>query len=81
MAAKDYGICLGLANAYIAKTSKRNRNVMLDDRRVIEEHEILGLIDWWLHNKLDGKKTDTQTITVGGEPIIEVKLLKKENEL
>lgn len=81
MAAKDYQICLGLGNAYIAKTSKRNPNVMLDDRKVIEEHEILGLIDWWLHNKLDGKEADTQTITVGGEPIIEVKRLKKEDEV
>lgn len=81
MAAKDYQICLGLGNAYIAKANKRNPNVMLDDRKVIEEHEILGLIDWWLHKKLDGKETDTQIITVGGEPIIELKLLKKEDEV
>ncbi len=80
MAAKDYQICLGLGNAYIAKTSKRNPGVMLDDRRVIEEHEICALIDWWLHKKIEGKETDTATITGGGEPIIEVKLLKKEDK-
>jgi hypothetical protein len=48
MAAKDYQICPALFNAYIAKVSKRNPNKMTDDRRVIEEEEILALIDWYL---------------------------------
>lgn len=51
MAAKDYKICCALFNAYIAKTSKRNPNMMLEDRKVIEEGEILMLIDWYLNNK------------------------------
>ena len=35
MSAKDYKICPALFNAYIAKVSKRNPNLMLEDRRVI----------------------------------------------
>lgn len=53
MAAKDYQICPALFNAYIAKVSKRNPNKMTDDRRVIEEEEILALIDWYLDKKSD----------------------------
>lgn len=56
MAAKDYRICCALFNAYIAKVSKRNPNLMLSDRRVITDGEILTLIDWFLDNKL--KKGD-----------------------
>ena len=26
---------------------------MTDDRRVIKEYEIMGLIDWWLDRKCD----------------------------
>ena len=51
MAAKDYKICCALFNAYIAKVSKRNPNVMLDDRREITESEILMLVDWYMENK------------------------------
>lgn len=77
MAAKDYKICCAMFNAYIAKTSKKNPNLMLEDRREIDEGEIMQLIDWWLHQKLNGKYTNIQTITANGEPIIELKLLKK----
>lgn len=52
MAAKDYKICPAIFNAYIAKVSKHNPNQMTDDRRVIEEEEILSLIDWYLDKEL-----------------------------
>ena len=78
MAAKDYKICCSFANAYIAKESKKNPGIMTDDRRIIPEHEILQLIHWWLLDKLRGKTSNTQVITLGGEPLIEVKLLKNE---
>lgn len=51
MPAKDYKICPALFNAYIAKVSKKDPNVMTDDRREITESEILSLIDWWLDQK------------------------------
>lgn len=51
MAAKDYRICTALADAYIAKVSKKHPNLMTNDRRVIEEDEIMTLIDWWLDRK------------------------------
>ena len=46
-------------------------------RNGLYEGEIMQLIDWWLHQKLNGKDTNIQTITANGEPIIELKLLKK----
>ena len=53
MAAKDYEICVsGLTSTpYLAKVSKRDPNVMLDDRRKISEGEILMLIDCYISNK------------------------------
>lgn len=48
MAAKDYKICIALFSAYVAKTSKRDPNLMTDDRREITEGEIMMLVDWWL---------------------------------
>ena len=48
MSAKDYRICPALFNAYIAKISKKDKNLMTDDRREISDGEILSLIDWWL---------------------------------
>ena len=53
MAAKDYEICVsGLTSTpYLAKVSKRNPNIMLDDRREISEGEILMLIDCYMSNK------------------------------
>ena len=51
MAAKDYKICCALFNAYIAKVSKRNPNLMLEDRREITQSEILMLVDWYMENK------------------------------
>lgn len=53
MSAKDYHICPAIFNAYIAKVSKKNPNKMTDDRKVIEEDEIMGLIDWWLDKNSD----------------------------
>ena len=55
MAAKDYRICPALFNAYIAKVSKRNPKLMTDDRRPIEEEEIMILIDWYLDKELGEK--------------------------
>ena len=53
MAAKDYRICPAIFNAYIAKVSKRNPNLMTDDRREITENEIMMLIDWWLDKEVE----------------------------
>lgn len=55
MAAKDYEICCALFNAYIAKVSKRDPNLMLEDRREITESEILMLVDWYMENKCQEK--------------------------
>lgn len=72
MSAKDYKICPALFNAYIAKVSKRNPNMMLEDRRVIEDHEILALIEWYLHNYCVENKTDNVTISAGGNELFTI---------
>lgn len=81
MPAKDYKICPALFNAYIAKVSKRNPNMMLDDRRVIDEKEIFSLIEWYLHNYCVSHRTDSVTITTGKEELFTItakgKLLEK----
>ena len=80
MAAKDYQICCGWKRAYIAKTSKRDSNLMLQDRREISEAEILSLIHWWAKDKAEARGNNTQTITVGGKAVVEVTLLGSEDE-
>lgn len=52
MAATDYKICCALFDAYIAKVSKKNPEMMLQDRRSISQGEILTLIDWFANNKI-----------------------------
>lgn len=73
MAAKDYRICCALINAYIAKVSKRNPNMMLADRREISDGERLTLIAWeldqWVTKNKDSdgfrfKDNDGRTIEV-----------------
>lgn len=84
MSAKDYKICPALFNAYIAKVSKRNPNIMLEDRRAIEDHEILALIEWYLPNYCVENKTDNVTISAGGNELFTItakgKLLEKIKE-
>ena len=84
MSAKDYKICPSLFNAYIAKVSKRNPNIMLEDRRVIEEKEIFALIEWYLHNYCVTNKTDSVTISANEGELFTItakgKLLEEINE-
>lgn len=67
MAAKDYKICCALWSAYIAKVSKRNPNIMLDDRREITDSEILTLIDWELANWVSKNEDSTGFIFENNE--------------
>ena len=84
MSAKDYKICPALFNAYIAKVSKRNPNMMLEDRRAISEDEILGLIEWYLHNYCVKNNTNSVTISCKGTELFTItakgKLLEKIKE-
>ena len=80
MTAKDYEICLGWRGVYLAKESKKTPGLMLEDRREISEGEIIQLIHWWTSKKAEERNNDTQQITVGGEPVVEVKLIKSLDE-
>ncbi|MBQ2015628.1 MAG: hypothetical protein II207_01350 [Clostridia bacterium] len=75
MAAKDYKICTGLVNAYLAKVSKKHPGQMTDDRRVITDETIMGLIVWWARKRLEGTENNVTEISERGKPVVEVKLL------
>ena len=81
MSAKDYRICPALFNAYIARVSKRNPNEMTDDRRIITDTEIMGLIHWWIKNKSEGKAGYVRTIALGGKPVVEIKYLGDDDNI
>lgn len=53
MAANNYEICCALASAYIAKPDKKHHGMMTNDRREIDEREIMALIDFYLNREVD----------------------------
>lgn len=84
MAAKDYQICPALFNAFIAKVSKRDPNLMTEDRRIITDREIIGLIRWYLERFCVKNDTDRMFIKENEETTIEIvahgKLLEEIKE-
>ena len=84
MAAKDYEIRVsGLTSTlYLAKVSKRNPNVMLDDRREITEGEILMLIDCYMSNKCQEEEYKDEVVCFKSHiqegKIIEIQLKEKQ---
>ena len=72
MSAKDYQICPSIFNAYIAKVSKKNPNLMTDDRREITEEEIANLIEWQFRRFCEENKTTKMRINNNGETVIEL---------
>ena len=81
MSAKDYKICPALFNAYIARVSKRNPNKMTEDRRIITDTEIMGLIHWWIKSKSEGKAGYVRTIALGNKPIVEIRYLGDDDNI
>lgn len=76
MAAKDYVFVTGLVTPYLAKKTKGH--VMSQDRRTVEDNEILGLFEFYLHKWYEESKKDTVTICDGqGKKLFEAKLLDK----
>lgn len=73
MSAQDYKICPAYFNVFLAKVSKRNPNLMLNDRRIITDAEIFGLIEWKLRQFCIENKTDTMYISSNDKTIIEIK--------
>lgn len=76
MAAKDYVFVTSMVAPYLAKKTKGQ--VMSQDRRPIEDNEILGLFEFYLRKWCDENKNDTMTICDGkGKMLFEAKLLDK----
>ena len=82
MAAKDYSFHTGVfGSVYLAKNTK-SRTVMSQDRRVIDENELLGLFEFYVLNKCERDRCRTFGVSDGnGEEIFEVKLSDKQVEL
>ena len=76
MAAKDYRICCGLAEAYISKVTKTGK-MSATDRELISDNVIMTLIVWWIRKRLQGTKNKKITISQGDKPIIEITLLEE----
>lgn len=74
MSANDYKICPACFDIYIAKVSKKDPCVMLQDRRPLEENEILGIIEWYAREYCIRHKTDEFHITKRGKEIFSVKI-------
>lgn len=84
MAATDYVIVTGWANAYLArkkKPPKRGPMTMSEDRRPITEGEMIGLFEFFLRNWCMDHNEDTVVITnSNGKKIFEATLLDKGEE-
>ena len=84
MAATDYVIATGWMNAYLTRKKKPTKNgpqTMSNDRRVIEDGEIIGLFEFYLRHWCDEHKEDTVVITnADGKKIFDATLLDKKEE-
>ena len=79
MAAKDYIFVAGWKTPYLAKKQKSDRPTMSQDRRPVEDNEILGLFEFYLRRYCEEHKTDSVVITNSdGTQIFSAKLLQKE---
>lgn len=87
MSAQGYKICPACFNVFLAKVSKRNPNLMLEDKRIITDEEIFGLIKQKLRQFCLDNHTATMYINFGNKTVIEIKItgdfieeIKKELE-
>lgn len=78
MAAKDYKICPALFHAYFAKVSKRDPNLMLEDKRIITDAEIFTLIEWKLQQFCVDNNTE---LCILREVMMELLLKLKQLEI
>lgn len=86
MAAKDYEICVSdlTSTPYLTKVSKRNPNVILNDRREITEGEILMLIDCYMSNKCQEEEYKDEVVCFKSHiqegKIIEIQIKDKSQD-
>lgn len=76
MAAKDYQLAVSelTGTVYITKVSKKDSNVMTDDRIEVTKNAFIPAILHWTKSQIkDGQ--NILTLTAGGKPIAEIKIL------
>lgn len=76
MAAKDYKLAVtGLTNSvWICKQSKKNPNLMTDDRVKIDESDFIGILMEWAVNKAEKDKCRSIEIKTDGKVIAEISI-------
>ena len=80
MAAKDYVFVTGMVTPYLAKKTKGH--VMSQDRRPVEDNEILGLFEFYLRKYCEEHNTRTVTISnADGKKIFSAQLIDIEKRL
>ena len=81
MAAKDYVFVTGWRDAYLAKRKKSNSPTMSADRRIIEDNEIIGLVEFYLRKQCSESGESPFTFTHSdGKTLFEATLLDKKEE-
>lgn len=74
---KDYTLCVScFGNAYIAKPSKKSKNVMCDSRKALSHEEVIAFIHQYVEQWCENNKTNTMEITLGGKTVMEIKALE-----
>jgi len=83
MAAKDYTFAAGWMNIYLTKKTKPRKDgthLMSEDRRPLEENEILYIFENYLRHWCEEHETDTLSVTgEGGKVLFEATLKDKED--
>lgn len=73
-----YQIVRGLQDFYLAKKTKSN--IMSRQRYRFSRNEIFDMFLTLMREQMDDENSDIITITKGGKPEFEIKLLKGENK-
>lgn len=76
--ADNYKIVVTLitGSVYIAKFSKKNAQLMTDDRRKVPPQEFLEAVIMYTDHRLKDEKSNIMSITIDGIAVAEVKLLR-----
>lgn len=82
MGAKDYTFCAGWYNIFLARKTKRSKDgmhIMSNDRRPLEENEILYIFEHYFRRWCEENENDTLSVTDSdGKVIFEVTLKDKD---
>lgn len=81
MAAKDYVFCKAALTGHIYLTKKiKSKDVMSQDRRLVEDHEAIGCFEAYLRRYCEENGTDTLNVTNSKGEVLFTATLKKQED-